>query len=117
MGYSEFKSYEGKKGNYNMVNINCEKMDANVGPALKSEFNSYFNSDACNKESKYLLNLEKVTYIDSSGLSLILLLSRLDRQSRYKGVILWDPKGSVTKELMRTGIPNVVEYVQNFDEL
>ena len=56
-----------------MVTILAEKVDTNIAPDLKSEFVMI----ASKGEKNMLLDFSKCRYIDSSGLSAILVANRL----------------------------------------
>jgi len=62
-----------KKDNYTLVTILAEKVDTNIAPDLKSEFVMI----ASKGEKNMLLDFSKCRYIDSSGLSAILVANRL----------------------------------------
>ena len=62
-----------KKENYCLITLEEENINSLVAPHLKSEFVIIKNEGAKN----LILNLEKVKFIDSSGLSAILTANRL----------------------------------------
>jgi len=62
-----------KKENYCLITIEEENINSLLAPHLKSEFVIIKNEGAKN----LILNLEKVNFIDSSGLSAILTANRL----------------------------------------
>jgi len=66
-----------KLDDFILVQIQKEKLDTTVAPALKSEL-VLLNG---NNEKNILLDLSKCTYCDSSGLSSILVANRLCKNS------------------------------------
>jgi len=62
-----------KKDNYTLVNILAEKIDTVNAPDLKAEFVLI----ASKGEKNMLIDFSKCRYIDSSGLSAILVANRL----------------------------------------
>jgi len=62
-----------KKENYCLLTIEEENINSILAPHLKSEFVIIKNEGAKN----LILNLEKVEFVDSSGLSAILTANRL----------------------------------------
>ncbi len=71
LGYMKFeKSVEEK---HTVITLLEEKLDSRISPALKSEM---VNLNAAGTQN-ILLNLGKVKYVDSSGLSAILTANRL----------------------------------------
>lgn len=67
------KFSEEKKERYVLINLEEEKLDTTVAPELKSEFVKIHGEGIKN----IILNLEKTKYIDSSGLSAVLVANRL----------------------------------------
>lgn len=76
-----------KQENYCVITIEEENINSLLAPHLKSEFVIIKNEGAKN----LILNLEKVKFIDSSGLSAILTANRL-----------WSERGS----FIVTGVQN-----------
>lgn len=72
-----------KQEKYTVLSIEEEKLDTLVAPDVKSEFVK-INSDGV---SNVILNLSGVKYIDSSGLSAILVANRLCENANGKLVI------------------------------
>jgi anti-sigma B factor antagonist len=62
-----------KDEKYTLLTLAEEKLDTLIAPKLKSEFITMFQSGTKN----LILDLTKVKYIDSSGLSAILVANRL----------------------------------------
>ena len=62
-----------KKQNHTLVRILSGKLDANNAPDLKSEFIFIHNSG----EKNIILDTEKCTYCDSTGLRAIIVANRL----------------------------------------
>ncbi len=62
-----------KQKNYTLIQVLAEKLDTNVAPSLKSELVLISGKG----EKNIILDLSKVKYCDSSGLSAILVANRL----------------------------------------
>jgi len=72
-----------KKNNFTLVTILAEKVDTNIAPVLKAEF----VLDSSNGEKNMLLDFSACRYIDSSGLSAILVANRLCKNAGGKLVL------------------------------
>ena len=66
-----------KKEFYTLITIENEKLDAIIAPVLKSELVLI----AGNGEKNIIIDMEKVKYCDSSGLSTILVANRLSKNA------------------------------------
>jgi anti-sigma B factor antagonist len=62
-----------KQEKYSILALDEEKLDTLIAPKLKSEFVTIFQSGTNN----LILDMSKVKYVDSSGLSAILVANRL----------------------------------------
>ena len=62
-----------KKGNYTLVKVNCDRLDTNNAPDLKSELIVINNGG----EKNIILDISSVSYCDSSGLRAVLVANRL----------------------------------------
>jgi anti-sigma B factor antagonist len=62
-----------KHEKYSILALDEERIDSLVAPKLKSEFVTLFQSGTQN----LILNLSKTKYVDSSGLSALLVANRL----------------------------------------
>ena len=62
-----------KNGTYTLVEVKADRLDTNNAPDLKSEL-VVLNNDG---EKNIILNLNDVTYCDSSGLRAVLVANRL----------------------------------------
>ncbi len=80
-----------KKNNFTLVTILAEKVDTNIAPVLKAEFVLI----SSNGEKNMLLDFSNCRYIDSSGLSAILVANRLCK--------------NVSGKLVLTGLQSAVE--------
>ena len=72
-----------KKNNFTLVTILAEKVDTNIAPVLKAEFVLI----SSNGEKNMLLDFSNCRYIDSSGLSAILVANRLCKNAGGKLVL------------------------------
>ncbi|MFO7850976.1 MAG: STAS domain-containing protein [Bacteroidota bacterium] len=61
------------RNNSTLIQVQTEKLDTHIAPALKSELVLVSGKG----EKNIILDLEKVEYCDSSGLSAILVANRL----------------------------------------
>lgn len=114
----EYKSYQGKREIYNLININCEKMDEENSSELKSEIVSYFQEEASQLEGKRnCLNLKKVKDMDSSGLSALLVFKRLNKRSKYPDAVLTGCQDEIKKSLINMGYDTLFEFVDNEKDL
>ncbi|MFP3859909.1 MAG: STAS domain-containing protein [Bacteroidales bacterium] len=66
-----------KRDNYTLVEVLAEKLDTNVAPGLKSELVLISGKG----EKNIVLDLNHVKYVDSSGLSAILVANRLSKNA------------------------------------
>ena len=62
-----------KRDNYTFIQVLTEKLDTNIAPSLKSELVLISGKG----EKNIILDLSKVKYCDSNGLSAILVANRL----------------------------------------
>ena len=72
-----------KKDNFTLVTILAEKVDTGIAPILKSEFVLI----SSNGEKNILLDFSACRYVDSSGLSAILVANRLCKNAGGKLVL------------------------------
>lgn len=66
-----------KRDNYTLIEVLTEKLDTNVAPGLKSELVLISGKG----EKNIVLDLNHVKYVDSSGLSAILVANRLSKNA------------------------------------
>ncbi len=71
------------KDNRTIIRILSEKLDTHIAPALKSELVLVSGKG----EKNIILDLEKCSYCDSSGLSAILVANRLCKNAGGKFVL------------------------------
>jgi anti-anti-sigma factor len=74
---------------YSLIRMQCEKLDSNVSPSLKSEL-VVLNADGVRN---IIIDLSESRYCDSSGLSAILVANRLCKNANGSFIItgLQDP--------------------------
>ena len=72
-----------RKENYYLIKLKEEKVDATLSPALKADFVTFEVEGAKN----IIVNLENVKYIDSSGLSALLVGNRIFKEKNGAFVI------------------------------
>jgi len=73
-----------KEESYTIIEIGEEKLDTLKAPQLKSEFINQYQSDTVN----LILDMSKVKYVDSSGLSSILVANRMSNEVGGKLLIV-----------------------------
>ncbi len=100
-----------KKENYIILTIKEEKLDSTKAPGLKSELVK-FNA---NGEKYIILDMAEVKYVDSSGLSSILVGNRLCNGAEGK-LVLSQVNSHVDKLLEISQLKGVLEVVPNLDE-
>ncbi|MFO8235237.1 MAG: STAS domain-containing protein [Bacteroidales bacterium] len=66
-----------KRDKYTLIEVLAEKLDTNVAPGLKSELVLISGKG----EKNIILDLNHVKYVDSSGLSAILVANRLTKNA------------------------------------
>lgn len=109
------ETFYGKKGNYYLLNINSDHFDYGVSNVLKSEATILSGNNAF--KNQICVNLTKVKHFDSSGCSVLSLLSRLSKNKGIGSVILLDSLGYVTRQIYKTSIKDNFKYVSSLDEL
>lgn len=100
-----------KQEHYNLIQINEEKLDTIVAPELKSEFVK-INSEGVHN---VVLDLSSVKYIDSSGLSSVLVANRLCDNSNGK-LILTGVSDHVMKLLKISQLDSVLTILNTVEE-
>ncbi len=100
-----------KKDSYLILTIKEEKIDSMIAPELKSELIK-LNT---NGEQYIVLDLSQVNYIDSSGLSSILVGKRLCGNAGGK-MILSNINPHVDKLLEISQLKTILDIVPNIDE-
>ncbi|WP_027003505.1 STAS domain-containing protein [Hugenholtzia roseola] len=65
-----------KQDKYTLFHIHEEKLDTTIAPKLKTEFFTLYQTGMVN----LILDMSMVKYVDSSGLSAILVAKRLSEQ-------------------------------------
>jgi len=107
---SSFKTE--KKDNYSLVSCDVEKLDSTVSPDLKAEI-VFLNGRG---EKNMVIDLTGVKYIDSSGLSAILVANRLCKGTG--GVlVLTGISDSVMKLITISQLDTVINIILNAKEI
>ena len=102
----EINKYE----KYTIVSIGEEKMTSTVAPAIKSEFLTL----AQNGVQNVMVNMKKVKYIDSSGLSALLVGNRAFSES---GVfVIFNVTDHVIKLINISRLDKVINIAANQEE-
>jgi anti-sigma B factor antagonist len=101
-----------KKENYTCISAQVDKLDSLVSPDLKAEI-VYQNG---NGERNLVIDLQQVKYIDSSGLSAILVAHRLCKN--LKGtLIITGMNDNVKKLITISQLDSVLNIIQNPNEI
>jgi anti-anti-sigma factor len=101
-----------KKENYTSISAQVDKLDSLVSPDLKAEI-VYQNG---NGERNLVIDLQQVKYIDSSGLSAILVAHRLCKN--LKGtLIITGMNDNVKKLITISQLDSVLNIIQNPNEI
>lgn len=101
-----------KNENYTLISCSVEKLDSTVSPDLKSEI-VFQNGKG---EKNLVLSLEGVKYIDSSGLSAILVANRLCKGSAGVFVVTGVSE-SVMKLITISQLDTILNIIQNQKEV
>ncbi len=100
-----------KKDNYTLITLNTDKLDASLSPILKSEFVLI----AGNGEKNIVIDMSKVQYCDSSGLSTILVANRLSKNAN--GVfVLCNLNPPVQRLISISQLDTVLQIGDNLEE-
>jgi len=100
-----------KQEKYTLLQLNETKLDATVSPQLKSEFVT-LNAEG---NKNIIADLSQVKYIDSSGLSAILIANRLC-QDANGSFILAGVTDHVMKLIKISQLDTVLELVPTVEE-
>ena len=96
---------------YTVINVDEDKLDAVVAPDLKSEFVN-LNADGFNN---IIVHLAKVKYVDSSGLSALLIANRLCKDSG--GIFILSSVGEhVMKLIYISQLDKVMNITKTLEE-
>lgn len=95
-----------KHEKYSLISLEEEKLDTTIAPKLKSEFITLFQSGTIS----LILNLSKVKYVDSSGLSAILVAKRLSGEVSGQ-LVLVGVSDHVMKLITISKLDNVLQIV------
>lgn len=66
-----------KKDKYTLIRLDEDKLDATISPELKTTFVTY-NAEGT---KSFLVDLNNIKYVDSSGLSSLLIANRLCKEA------------------------------------
>ena len=100
-----------KHDKYSLITLEEDKLDTLIAPKLKTEFITLFQSGTEN----LILNLSHVKYVDSSGLSAILVANRLS--SEVEGfLVLAGVTDHVMKLITISKLDNVLNILPTVEE-
>ena len=94
-----------KQEKYTKIELQEEKLDATIAPDLKSAFVT-LNSEGT---KNFIVDLNKVKYVDSSGLGAILIANRLCRES--KGTLVLVEVGEHVMKLIKISQSDKVLHI------
>lgn len=100
-----------KKENHTLIQVQVEKLDTHIAPNLKSELVLISG----NGEKNIILDLSKVKYCDSSGLSAILVANRLCKNSNGTFVVC-GLNEAVERLITISQLDTVLNITQTIDE-
>lgn len=100
-----------KTEHYTILRLQAERLDTMNGPELKAEF-TLLNGDGV---TNIILDLEKVQYCDSSGLSSILVGNRLCKNANGL-LILAGAQNTVKKLITISQLDSVLNLVPTVSE-
>ena len=100
-----------KAENISLVTCNIEKLDTQVAPELKSQF-VFLDTEG---EVNYILDMSKVKYCDSSGLSALLVGNRFAKSSNGFFVIC-GLQPNVEKLINISQLHSVLNIVENKED-
>ncbi|MBN2891121.1 MAG: STAS domain-containing protein [Bacteroidales bacterium] len=104
-----------KKDFYTLITIENEKLDAIIAPVLKSELVLI----AGNGEKNIVIDMEKVKYCDSSGLSTILVANRLSKNA--KGVFALSKLQTAVMRLISISqldtVLNITDHIEEAEKM
>ena len=100
-----------KKDKYTLLKLNEEKLDTLVAPVLKSELITLFQSGTSN----VIFDLSGVKYVDSSGLSSILVANRLAGEAEGS-LVLAGISDHVMKLITISRLDSVLNILPTVDE-
>lgn len=100
-----------KQEKYTVIHVDEDKLDAIAAPDLKSEFVN-LNADGVNN---IIVHLEKVKYVDSSGLSALLIANRLCKDSN--GIFILSAVGEHVMKLIHISqLDKVINLSKTLEE-
>jgi anti-anti-sigma factor len=100
-----------KSEKYTIIKLQCEKLDSNIAPLLKSEL-VILNSDGV---KNIIIDMALSRYSDSSGLSAILVANRLCKNSN--GVlVLCNLQDPVKKLISISQLDTILSITNTLDE-
>ncbi len=100
-----------KLDNYTLIQVMEEKLDTHIAPNLKSELVLVSG----NGEKNIILDLSKVRYCDSSGLSAILVANRLCKNANGT-FVLTGLNEAVERLITISQLDTVLNITSNVDE-
>ena len=100
-----------KHEKYSLFTLDEEKLDTLIAPKLKTEFITMFQAGTAN----LILNMSKVKYVDSSGLSAILVAYRLAGENNGL-LVLAGVTSHVLKLISISKLDNVLNIIPTVQE-
>ena len=100
-----------KSDSFTVVQLQTDRLDAQVAPSLKSEF-VVMNGEGV---KNIIVDLNNAKYCDSSGLSSILIANRLCKGSNGR-LIICNLQESVHKIISISQLDSVISIASSLDE-
>ena len=97
---------------YNLLTVNIEKLDSAVAPELKSQIVVATNTG---EDTDLIMDLTKVSFADSSGLSAILLAFRICRDAGNH-LVIFGVQNRIMKLLEISRLTESLTIVNTLDE-
>ncbi len=113
----EYSIYHGNKNKYGIVEINAENIDRKNTPEVKRGSVLYFESPDIKDVDRHCINLKEVKYIDSPGISSLLVFKTENREQGYPKPIIAGIQDYVLSRLELTGCHIFFDYINDISEL
>ncbi len=111
--------YEGKNDSYNLLEITRESLNFSNSADIKQESVLYFGEGGIKGlgGKRTCLNMEKVSNIDVSGLSALLVVNRLNINEGYDKLILSGLQPNVSNLMKKLQLDDIFDCVENLYQL
>ncbi len=121
LSYLSQSTYQGKDKLYNIVQIESSKIDHSVSVEIKIDLAEYFIKNLDEKlggKENNVLDLNQVTYLDSTGMSTVLMFNKLNQNKYYgKKIIVVNCREKVKHLFKVSGMDKLIHMIENVNEL